>query len=239
MRIEESTFSRMNVDLQRDRRVNYVGHGQLESAPETMSALHVISHELGHAQEFKNEAFREGREIQSVQVKINYELRDGRMVAVSGETHAVTKPNSKQEDDPSLQPYSDGKSIQDLFQQKVEEEKKAKEKSSEQVDRNNPKEIQKRSYEKNLESKIKDLETRLESEKSKKTSDITSTERQKELESEKKRLEEEVRLLRIKEQLKETFALLTDFRKMMASNVFGMLNYKMDSNYGSTLDTFV
>ncbi|XDD47012.1 hypothetical protein AB3N60_02675 [Leptospira sp. WS39.C2] len=239
MRIDDSSFSRMNVDLQRDRRVNYVGHGRLESAPESLSALHVISHELGHAQEFKNEAFREGREIQTLQVKINYELRDGRMVAVSGETHAVTKGNSKQEEDPSLKPYSDGKSAQDLFQQKVEEEKESKDNSLEGKDRNHPKEIQRRSYEKNLESKIKELETRLESEKSKKTSDATSSERQKELESEKKRLEEEVRMIRIKEQLKETFALLTDFRKMMASNVFGMLNAQMDSRYGSTLDTFV
>lgn len=239
MKIDESSFNRMNVDLQRDRRVSYIGHGTLESAPETLSALHVISHELGHAQEFKNEAFREGRDIQSVQVKINYELRDGRMVAVSGETHAITKPKSKQEEDPSLQPYSDGKSAQDLFQQRLEEEKEAKEKSIDGSDRSNPKEIQKRSYEKNLESKIKELETRLESEKSKKTSDASSAERQKELESEKKRLEEEVRMLRIKEQLKETFALLTDFRKMMTSNVFGMMNVQMDSRYGSNLDTFV
>ncbi|TGK46504.1 hypothetical protein [Leptospira bouyouniensis] len=238
MRIEHSSFNRLNADLQRDRRVNYIGHGQLESAPETLSALHVISHELGHAQEFKNEAFREGREVQSVQVKINYELRDGRMVAVSGETHAITKPNTKDED-PSLVPYSDGKSIKDLFQQKLEEEKERKDKVSDKTERNNPKEIQKRNYEKNLESKIKEIESSLESEKSKKSSAVESSERQKELESEKKRLEEEVRLLRIKEQLKETFALLTDFRKMMASNVFGMMNYQLDSRSGSTLDTFV
>lgn len=239
MRIDESPFSRMNVDLQKDRRVNYVGHGKLESAPESLSALHVISHELGHAQEFKNEAFREGREVQSVHVKINYEFRDGRMVAVSGETEAVTKPKIKVTEDPSLTPYSDGKTLKDLFQQKVEEEKENKDHNLEKTDRNNPKEIQKRSYEKNLETKIKELETRLESEKSKKSSDIESTERTKELESEKKRLEEEVRLLRIKEQLKETFALLTDFRKMMSSNLFGMINYQVDSRYGSTLDTFV
>lgn len=123
MRIDESPFSRMNVDLLKDRRVNYAGHGQLESAPESLSALHVISHELGHAAEFKNEAFREGRDVQSVQVKINYELRDGRMVAVSGETHAVTRPKSKSEEDPALTPYSDGKSIKDLFQLKEDEDK--------------------------------------------------------------------------------------------------------------------
>lgn len=237
MRIDESPFNRMNVDLLKDRRVNYVGHGQLESAPESLSALHVISHELGHASEFKNEAFREGREVQSVQVKINYELRDGRMVAVSGETHAVTRPKSQSEEDPTLTPYSDGKSIKDLFRLKEDEEKKNNTKEKTKL---NPKELMQKTHEKELETKIKELETRLESEKTKKSeSDIHSAERLKEIESEKKRLEEEVRLLRVKEQLKETFALLTDFRKMMTSNLFGMMNLQTESNVGNYLDTFV
>lgn len=237
MRIDESPFSRMNVDLLKDRRVNYAGHGQLESAPESLSALHVISHELGHAAEFKNEAFREGRDVQSVQVKINYELRDGRMVAVSGETHAVTRPKAKSEEDPALTPYSDGKSLKDLFQLKEDEDKKPNSKEKTKL---NPKELMQKSHEKELESKIKELETRLESEKTKKSSsDVHSAERLKEIESEKKRLEEEVRLIRVKEQLKETFALLTDFRKMMTSNLFGMMNIQTESNSGNYLDTFV
>lgn len=236
MRIDESPFSRMNVDLLKDRRVNYVGHGQLESAPESLSALHVISHELGHAAEFKNQAFREGREVQSVQVKINYELRDGRMVAVSGETHAVTRPHSQPEEDPALVPYSDGKSIKDLFQLKEDEDKKSK---SVEKSKSDPKEVMRKSHEKDLESKIKELETRLETEKTKKSSDVHSEERLKEIESEKKRLEEEIRLIRVKEQLKETFALLTDFRKMMTSNLFGMMNLQTESNVGNYLDTFV
>ncbi|MCG6139286.1 hypothetical protein [Leptospira mtsangambouensis] len=236
MRIDESPFSRMNVDLLKDRRVNYVGHGQLESAPESLSALHVISHELGHAAEFKNQAFREGREVQSVQVKINYELRDGRMVAVSGETHAVTRPHSQPEEDPALVPYSDGKSIKDLFQLKEDDDKKSK---SAEKSKSDPKEIMRKSHEKDLESKIKELETRLETEKTKKSSDVHSEERLKEIESEKKRLEEEIRLIRVKEQLKETFALLTDFRKMMTSNLFGMVNLQTESNVGNYLDTFV
>nr|WP_244241342.1 hypothetical protein [Leptospira perdikensis] len=227
----------MNVDLSKDRRVNYVGHGKLESSPESLSALHVISHELGHAAEFKNEAFREGRDVQSVQVKINYELRDGRMVAVSGETHAVTRPKSNSEEDPFFSPYSDGKSIKDLFQLKEEEDKKPNSKEKTKL---NPKEIMQKSHEKDLESKIKELETRLESEKTKKSSsDVHSAERLKEIESEKKRLEEEVRLIRVKEQLKETFALLTDFRKMMTSNLFGMMSIQTESNSGTYLDTFV
>ncbi|EKJ87141.1 hypothetical protein CLV96_1678 [Leptospira meyeri] len=236
MRIDESPFSRMNVDLLKDRRVNYVGHGQLESAPESLSALHVISHELGHAAEFKNQAFREGREVQSVQVKINYELRDGRMVAVSGETHAVTRPHSQSEEDPALVPYSDGKSIKDLFQLKEDEDKKSKSMEKTKPD---PKELVRKSHEKDLESKIKELETRLETEKTKKSTDVHSEERLKEIESEKKRLEEEIRLIRVKEQLKETFALLTDFRKMMTSNLFGMMNLQTESNVGNYLDTFV
>ncbi|PKA12433.1 hypothetical protein CH372_09475 [Leptospira meyeri] len=236
MRIDDSPFSRMNVDLLKDRRVNYVGHGQLESAPESLSALHVISHELGHAAEFKNQAFREGREVQSVQVKINYELRDGRMVAVSGETHAVTRPHSQSEEDPALVPYSDGKSIKDLFQLKEDEDKKSK---SMEKTKSDPKELVRKSHEKDLESKIKELETRLETEKTKKSSDVHSEERLKEIESEKKRLEEEIRLIRVKEQLKETFALLTDFRKMMTSNLFGMMNLQTESNVGNYLDTFV
>lgn len=236
MRIDESPFNRLNVDLLKDRRVNYVGHGQLESSPESLSALHVISHELGHAAEFKNEAFREGRDIQSVQVKINYELRDGRMVAVSGETHAVTRPHSQHEEDPALVPYSDGKSIKDLFQLKEDEDKKSK---SVEKSKSDPKEVMRKSHEKDLESKIKELETRLESEKTKKSSDVHSEERLKEIESEKKRLEEEIRLIRVKEQLKETFALLTDFRKMMTSNLFGMMNLQTESTTGSYLDTFV
>ncbi|MBM9549103.1 hypothetical protein JWG40_18910 [Leptospira sp. 201903074] len=237
MRIDESPFNRMNVDLLKDRRVNYVGHGQLESSPESLSALHVISHELGHAAEFKNEAFQEGRDVQSVQVKINYELRDGRMVAVSGETQAVTRPKSNAEEDSTLTPYSDGKSIKDLFQLKEEEDKKANAKEKTKL---NPKELMQKSHEKELESKIKELETRLESEKTKKSSsDVQSAERLKEIESEKKRLEEEVRLIRVKEQLRETFALLTDFRKMMTSNLFGMMSIQTESNSGNYLDTFV
>ncbi|PJZ80369.1 hypothetical protein [Leptospira meyeri] len=236
MRIDESPFSRMNVDLLKDRRVNYVGHGQLESAPESLSALHVISHELGHAAEFKNQAFREGREVQSVQVKINYELRDGRMVAVSGETHAVTRPHSQSKEDPALVPYSDGRSIKDLYQLKEDGDKKSK---SMEKSKSDPKEMVRKSHEKDLESKIKELETRLETEKTKKSSDVHSEERLKEIESEKKRLEEEIRLIRVKEQLKETFALLTDFRKMMTSNLFGMMNLSTESNVGNYLDTFV
>jgi hypothetical protein len=73
-------------------RVHYIGHGQLESSSENLSALHVISHELAHVAEFKSEARRLGMDISDVKVHIHYELRDGKLVAVAGETEAVYLP---------------------------------------------------------------------------------------------------------------------------------------------------
>lgn len=241
-----------NLTQLQDRRVNYVGHGRLESAPETLSALHVISHELGHVNEFKNEAIREGADLQSIRVKINYELRDGRLVAVSGETQALSR---KKKEDESLNPYSDGKKFQDLFQiqktEKEEDTKKGKESEIASLDK-----IEKVRT-KDLENKIRDLESKLESEKragsnpsnfknetaegkeSFGTLTVDKSERAREIEQEKRRLEEEVRYLKVKEQLKETFSMLTDIRKSMISNVFGMIDFGNESKSGNVLDTFV
>ncbi|WP_411824766.1 hypothetical protein [Leptospira sp. 'Mane'] len=229
--------------LYTDRRVSYVGHGQLESAPETLSALHVIAHELGHAQEFRNQAFRDGAEVRSLDVKINYELRDGRMVAVSGETSAVTqKRKEKDPQDSSLQPYSDGKSFQDIFstQSKEEEEKKIKGKDNDPIKR------VEREKKVELETRIKELEVRLDSEKTKEVTgnkdDVSSVEqdfKSREIVQEKRRLEEEVRFLKMKEEIKETFSMLTDIRKMMVSNVFGMMQIGNDSKPGQFFETFI
>ncbi|TGN19426.1 hypothetical protein [Leptospira idonii] len=228
-----------------DNRVSFVGHGRLESSTENLSALHVIAHELGHVQEFKNQAFQEGSEVRSVQVKINYEMRDGRMVAVSGETSATTqkRPESISKTDPSLEPYSDGKSFKDLFSvSKEEEDKKAKDK-----DRMNPVQAVEREKKEELESKIKDLEIRLESEKQKgkssvgsdKTKSFEEDDKAKEIASEKRRLEEEVRLLKMKENLRETFDMLSDIRKLMVSNVFGMMQAGNESKSGNFLNTLI
>ncbi|BDA80066.1 hypothetical protein LPTSP3_g29960 [Leptospira kobayashii] len=237
------THQKANLNgLYTDRRVSYVGHGQLESAPETFSALHVISHELGHAQEFRNQAFRDGAEVRSLDVKINYELRDGRMVAVSGETSAITqKRKESSSGDPSLQPYSDGKSFQDIFsaKSKEEDEKKAKDKDNELVKRaeHDKKEV--------LETRIKELEVRLDSEKKKEISqnkgDLPGEQdvKSREIAQEKRRLEEEVRFLKMKEEIKETFSMLTDIRKMMVSNVFGMMQVANDSKPGQFFETFI
>lgn len=78
----------------RDTSVKYIGHGQLESAPQASSILHVISHELGHVAEFRNEAIRDSAEIRSLDVSIEYEMRDGKLIAVAGETRATTVKKS-------------------------------------------------------------------------------------------------------------------------------------------------
>ena len=86
-------------------RVHYIGHGQLESSSEALSALHVISHELGHVAEFKSEAKKIGMDIADIKVHIHYELRDGKLVAVAGETEAVYLPQKK--DNPKTEIYID------------------------------------------------------------------------------------------------------------------------------------
>ncbi|MBE7412161.1 MAG: hypothetical protein L6Q54_09060 [Leptospiraceae bacterium] len=76
--------------------IGYIGHGQLESSPASMSVLHVISHELDHIAEFKNEAIRDNAEIRSIDMKIDFEFRDGKLVAVSGKTTATSKIRSNE-----------------------------------------------------------------------------------------------------------------------------------------------
>lgn len=84
------------VQLGKDESLHYVGHGQLESAPASTSVLHVISHELGHVAEFRSEAMRDRAEIRSLNMKIHYEFRNGKLVAVAGETEAVTAQKSEE-----------------------------------------------------------------------------------------------------------------------------------------------
>lgn len=77
--------------LQKDETIHYRGHGKLDSSPASTSVLHVISHELDHVAEYKAEAVRKGADIRDINVKIRYEIRDGKMVAVGGETRVTTE----------------------------------------------------------------------------------------------------------------------------------------------------
>lgn len=87
------------MERPKDSSVQYIGHGQLESSPQSMSVLHVISHELGHVAEFRNEAIRDKAELRSLEVSIHYEMRDGKLVAVAGETRATTVKKSEESSD--------------------------------------------------------------------------------------------------------------------------------------------
>ncbi len=73
-----------------DTSIHYIGHGLLEKSPASTSVMHVIGHELDHVAEFKSKAIRDKAEIRSLDVKIDYELRDGKMVAVGGKTTVTT-----------------------------------------------------------------------------------------------------------------------------------------------------
>ncbi|TGL62877.1 hypothetical protein [Leptospira sarikeiensis] len=116
------------IERPKDDSVKYIGHGQLESAPQVSSVLHVISHELDHVAEFRNEAIRDNAEIRSIDVSIEYELRDGKLVAVAGETRATTvkKPEKEKSNVPESNSIS-------------EEDKKSAEspKKKDQADRSN------------------------------------------------------------------------------------------------------
>ena len=71
--------------------IQYIGHGRVESSPSSTSIMHVIAHELDHVAEFKSQAIRDSAEIRSLDIKIDYEYRNGKMVAVGGETSVITE----------------------------------------------------------------------------------------------------------------------------------------------------
>ena len=71
--------------------IQYIGHGRVESSPSSTSIMHVISHELDHVAEFKSQAIRDKAEIRSLDMKIDYEYRKGKLVAVGGETSVITE----------------------------------------------------------------------------------------------------------------------------------------------------
>jgi hypothetical protein len=82
-----------------DSEILYKGHGKIESASESSSVMHVISHELEHVAEFKAQANRDEVQIRSIDMQIHFEFRDGRLVAVGGETKMTSaeKTSSKEE----------------------------------------------------------------------------------------------------------------------------------------------
>lgn len=103
------------TDIYKNHNVHYIGHGQLESSSENFSTLHVISHEMNHVSEFKSEASKLNMDIANLEVHVHYELRNGKLVAVSGETEATYLPKNKDEVKDSYISYSNLNQETDSF----------------------------------------------------------------------------------------------------------------------------
>ncbi|MCC5813962.1 MAG: hypothetical protein JJT78_04340 [Leptospira sp.] len=202
--------------------IHYIGHGRLESSPENFSILHVVAHELSHVQEFKNEAFRENADIAEIRVKIDYEMRpNGKMVAVSGETTAVTQKKSESDSNSSLfEPYTKEKK-NSHNQIDEENEKESNEKKISSQEKMN--ELNRISRKDNLEAKLEKVESELKNLKNidEKYLDNLDMKKQ-ELSREKRKVEEEIRLLKMEEETKKNFEFLSDAQKEKVKNAFSI-----------------
>lgn len=218
--------------------IQYIGHGRLESSPENFSILHVVAHELSHVQEFKNEAFRENADVAEIRVKINYEMREnGKLVAVSGETSAVTKKRPDEEKDSKLEPYTN-------IPKKQEDPSSEENNSDKKV--NSKKDIQ----EFNLLSRSDTLNARLKNVENEITSLDSSPEfvnnplvekdidlRKQELQREKRKIEEDIRLLKMEETTKKNFQFLANAQKDLLKNAFLPIDKDNNLLLGSLLNT--
>jgi hypothetical protein len=218
--------------------IQYIGHGRLESSPENFSILHVVAHELSHVQEFKNEAFRENADIAEIRVKIDYEMKEnGKLVAVSGETSAVTKKRPDENNDPSLEPYTHSP-------------KNKEDASSKEIDPDKTVDSKKNIQELNLLTRQDNLNTRLKEIENKITSLDTSPHiinssldeknidvRKQELLREKRKIEEDIRLLKIEETTKKNFQFLASSQKDLLKNAFLPIDKDNDLLLGGLLNT--
>ncbi|MEM7181986.1 MAG: hypothetical protein AAF518_13800 [Spirochaetota bacterium] len=78
-----------NHQQEHNSTVHYHGHGVLENAASHDSISHVMGHELVHVGELKQEAFLLGGNLKYLDIELGYEFRDGKVVAVSGETTGI------------------------------------------------------------------------------------------------------------------------------------------------------
>ncbi len=114
---------------QKDETLHYRGHGKLDSSPASTSVLHVISHELDHVAEYKAEAARKGADIRGIDVDIRYEIRNGKMVAIGGETRVTTSTKPANSEKPTYEDlYTDSlfPTIQEINARKEVQEKQKK-----------------------------------------------------------------------------------------------------------------
>ncbi|AJR12732.1 hypothetical protein [Leptospira interrogans] len=212
---------KVQLGIPRDESLYYIGHGQLESAPASTSVLHVISHELGHVAEFKSEALRDRAEIRSLNMKIHYEFRNGKLVAVAGETEVVTAKKSEETLRKDIE-TSQQESLKEKDFPKKEETSKTK---SEDREKQILSEIRR------IESELKIFETKRDVEE-KGFDSIRKTE----LEEKKRKLEMVLSQEKLKAVLKDTmdtFKELMDKQTRMSLKIF---NTNVSDKLGNFLD---
>ncbi|RHX82258.1 hypothetical protein [Leptospira yasudae] len=218
---------RMQLGIPRDESLHYIGHGQLESSPASTSVLHVISHELGHVAEFRSEAMRDRAEIRSLDMKIHYEFRNGKLVAVSGETQAVTAKKSEEtpRKNEMFQPLEESPEEKEAVQKE--------EKADASKIRLEDKEKQILSEIRKIESELKTFETENQGAEQEKGIDST---RKTELEERKRKLEmalNQEKLKSILEDTMETFQELVDKQTQMSLRI---LNANSSDKLGNLFD---
>ncbi|AOP32518.1 hypothetical protein A0128_00665 [Leptospira tipperaryensis] len=216
---------RMQLGIPRDESLHYIGHGQLESSPASTSVLHVISHELGHVAEFRSEAMRDRADIRSLNMKIHYEFRNGKLVAVSGETEAVTV--KKSEEKPNKDELAESQTPKE--KEAVEREKKSEISKSELED----KEKQILSEIRKVESELKAFESEKDSEKE---NGISGT-RKVELEERKRKLEMSLNQEKLRATLEDTLDTFSELMDKQTRMSLRLLNANTSDKLGKLIDT--
>ncbi|EMS86563.1 hypothetical protein [Leptospira noguchii] len=214
---------RVQLGIPRDESLYYIGHGQLESAPASTSVLHVISHELGHVAEFKSEAIRDRAEIRSLNMKIHYEFRNGKLVAVAGETEVIT----------AKKPEETSHKSNEISQQDSWKEKDLPKKEETSKTKSEDREKQILSEIRRIESELKIFETKKNGEKE------SDSIRKTELEEKKRKLEMVLSQEKLKTVLKDTmdtFRELMDKQTRMSLKIF---NTNVSDKLGNFLDAKV
>ncbi|EKR75044.1 hypothetical protein LEP1GSC041_1212 [Leptospira noguchii str. 2006001870] len=214
---------RVQLGIPRDESLYYIGHGQLESAPASTSVLHVISHELGHVAEFKSEAIRDRAEIRSLNMKIHYEFRNGKLVAVAGKTEVIT----------AKKPEETSHKSNEISQQDSWKEKDLPKKEETSKTKSEDREKQILSEIRRIESELKIFETKKNGEKE------SDSIRKTELEEKKRKLEMVLSQEKLKTVLKDTmdtFRELMDKQTRMSLKIF---NTNVSDKLGNFLDAKV
>jgi chaperonin cofactor prefoldin len=213
--------------------IYYIGHGLLEKSPSSTSVMHVISHELDHVAEFKSQAIRDRAEIRSLDLKVDYEYRNGKLVAVGGETSITTALPIQEESK-----HTSRKAFPALRE--------------DLIDINTLKKVELPSdglnmQESKLKEKLEQIETEIDfslkktyySDPNFKTAaDIKDAAREQELRETKSRISLQLEELRNKEIVEKSRSLMTKIKELQNNFRDSLVKLGLMQGTGRTLDTF-